>query len=123
MQGAMMCSSMGQCHCQELSAAPGCAAVESIGNAEPVSTPLLQGRELEAEVQESKLYSDRLAALDADLNEARLAEQEASSRHAKHLAELEPLANRHRHHKVGAAHKLANICSLQLLHTLCKQSW
>ena len=61
---------------------------------------MLQGRELEAEVQESKLYSDRLAALEADLEELRLAEAEARSRHQKHLAELEPLANRHKHHRV-----------------------
>ena len=60
----------------------------------------LQGRELEAEVQESKLYSDRLASLEADLEELRLAEQEARSRHQKHLAELEPLANKHKHHRV-----------------------
>lgn len=74
----------------------------------PISTThlpfytMLQGRELEAEVQESKLYSDRLAALEADLEELRLAEAEARSRHQKHLAELEPLANRHKHHRVRA---------------------
>lgn len=62
----------------------------------------MQGHELEAQVQESKLYSDRLAALEAELGEARLAAQEARDRHAKHLAELEPLANKHRHHKVSS---------------------
>jgi hypothetical protein len=55
-------------------------------------------------VQESKLYSDRLAALEADLNEARLAEEEARTRHAKHLAELEPLATKHKHHAVRPPH-------------------
>lgn len=60
----------------------------------------MQGHELEAQVQESKLYSDRLAALEADLEEARLAEREARDRHAKHMAEMEPLASKHRHHKV-----------------------
>jgi hypothetical protein len=72
-----------------------------------------KGRELEAEVQESKLYSDRLAALEADLNEARLAEEEARTRHAKHLAELEPLATKHKHH-AGERERLAGkLSSLQ----------
>lgn len=59
-----------------------------------------QGHELESQVQESKLYSDRLAALEAELQEARLAEQQARERSVSHLASLEPLRNKHRHHKV-----------------------
>ena len=73
---------------------------------------MLQGRELEAEVQESKLYSDRLAALEADLAEARAAEQESRARHAKHMAELEPLARKHKHHAVSAACWVAACCTM-----------
>lgn len=72
-----------------------------------------KGRELEAEVQESKLYSDRLASLEADLEELRLAEQEARSRHQKHLAELEPLANKHKHHRGERERLAAKLASLQ----------
>lgn len=51
-------------------------------------------------MQESKLYSDRLAALEAELLEARAAEQQSRQRHQEHLGQLEPLRNKHRHHKV-----------------------
>jgi len=50
-------------------------------------------------VQESKLYSDRLAALEAELLEARATEQQSRQRHQEHLGQLEPLRNKHRHHK------------------------
>ncbi len=60
----------------------------------------VQGHELEAQVAESKLHSDRLAALEAELADTRAAEADARQRNEAHLADLTPLRNKHQHHRV-----------------------
>ena len=100
-------------HCKNSAVKTRCQAC--LRTAKLPSLAPLQGRELEAEVQESKLYSDRLASLEADLEELRLAEAEARSRHQKHLTELEPLANRHKHHKVRVLQAETSRLTLSML--------
>lgn len=60
----------------------------------------VQGRDLEGLVAASKLHSDRLAALEAELAELRAAEQDARQRHTTHIATIDPLKAKHAHHKV-----------------------
>jgi len=58
-----------------------------------------KGRDLEGLVAASKLHSDRLAALEAELAELRAAEQDARQRHTTHIATIDPLKAKHAHHK------------------------
>lgn len=63
----------------------------------------LQGHELEHLVATSKLHSDRLMALEANLSELQAAEQEAQDRYAAHIASIDPLKAKYAHHKVRHA--------------------
>ena len=62
----------------------------------------MQGRDLEALVAASKLHSDRLTQLEAELAEARAAEEDVRQRYTTHIATVDPLKAKHAHHKARA---------------------
>lgn len=64
---------------------------------------MVQGEALDAQVQETKLHQERLAALAAELERLRAAHADADRSHQALLADFEPKRQRHQSLKVPTA--------------------